>query len=151
MGGTMRFDGRIERIGARALIALPADPREVWGERARYDVAGTVGGKSYRGKVLFLDGRAWLPTGPVFLRDAGLALGETVTVEVGLEGPNLEDLDPELRAAIEANPVARAAFEALNTFERKGLARSVEEAKRPETRARRIAEALERLSESDAG
>lgn len=151
MGRTLRFDGRIERVGARALIALPEDPRKVWGERPRYDVAGTVGGQAYRGKVLFLDGRFWLPTGPVFLRDAGLALGQTVAVEVRLEGPNVEDLDPGLRAALEANPAARAAFEALNTFERKALARSVEEARRPETRARRIADVIDRLGVGGRG
>ncbi len=147
----MRFDGRIERVGARALIALPEEPREVWGDRPRYDVAGSVGGKPYRGRVVFLDGRAWLPTGPAFLRDAGLALGQTVSVEVGLEWPSLEDLEPDFRAAIEASPAARAAFEGMNTFCRRNWVRYVAEAKRPETRARRIAEAVQRLEEGDAG
>ncbi|MEJ5170929.1 MAG: YdeI/OmpD-associated family protein [Fimbriimonadales bacterium] len=151
MGGSVRFDGRIERVGARALIPLPFEPREVWGDRGRYDVCGTIAGATYRGKVEFLEGRAWLPTGPAFLRDTGLLLGQTVSVEVGLEGPNLKDLDPEFRAALESDPAARAAFESLNTFERKNLARSVDEAKRPETRARRIADALERLTQPQGG
>ena len=50
-----------------------------------------------------------------------------------------------MQAALIADPEARRTFESLATFYRKGFVRGIEDAKRPETRARRISEMLEAL------
>ncbi|MCX7799772.1 MAG: YdeI/OmpD-associated family protein [Fimbriimonadales bacterium] len=140
-----RWQGEIRVFGGSAGVGLPFDPRSQWGERGRYDLCGTVGGHPWRGP-LRRAGDGWiLPTGPAFLRDAGLSVGRTVPVEVGLEPPTLEDLDEDLRSAIESDPEALRAFHALHSFGRKNLVRHVTEAKRPETRARRIREAIASL------
>ncbi|MCC6238642.1 MAG: YdeI/OmpD-associated family protein [Dehalococcoidia bacterium] len=57
------------------------------------------------------------------------------------------EMHEELRTALEANPGARAHFEAFSATTRKGLLAWVSQAKRPETRARRIDEVLRNASE----
>jgi uncharacterized protein YdeI (YjbR/CyaY-like superfamily) len=52
---------------------------------------------------------------------------------------------PELAAALEGDPAARDAFDALSYTHRREYARWIADAKRDATRARRVAEALELL------
>ena len=52
----------------------------------------------------------------------------------------------DLRSALAAHPGAAAAFTALSPSRRKELVRGVVDAKRPETRAKRIAAAVAQLS-----
>jgi uncharacterized protein YdeI (YjbR/CyaY-like superfamily) len=54
----------------------------------------------------------------------------------------------DLRRALEADAAARAAFAALPPSHRRAYVEWIEEAKRPETRARRVAGAVERLRQS---
>jgi hypothetical protein len=54
-------------------------------------------------------------------------------------------LPPELQAALDAEPAIRQRFEALSDSRRNEYIRWVAEAKRPDTRARRVAGTLERL------
>ena len=78
-----------------------------------------------------------------------MAAGDRVAVRLEPEGPQLDDLGPELRAALDADPAARRAFESLATFYRKAIVREVDGAKRPETRQRNLAAAMDRLRSGD--
>jgi uncharacterized protein YdeI (YjbR/CyaY-like superfamily) len=64
------------------------------------------------------------------------------------EGPQADTLAPDILAALENEPEARAFFESLATFYRNGYLRWIEGAKRPETRSARIAEMLSLLKAS---
>ncbi|MDJ1113376.1 YdeI/OmpD-associated family protein [Microbacterium dauci] len=55
------------------------------------------------------------------------------------------DVPDDLAAALAAEPQVQAAFDALAPSRRKELARAVADAKRAETREKRIATALEQL------
>ncbi len=131
--------------GGKAYVALPFDPDTVWGRRARHDLTGTIGGHPYRGKVQITDSGPILSIGPVWRRDNQAAVGDQVEVMVRPEGPQVDAMEPDLVAAFDADPEARAIFEGLSTFCRKNYMRWVGEAKRPETRARRIAEMMTML------
>lgn len=73
------------------------------------------------------------------LRDNPTLLGLTVDVELDAEGPQFDDLDADIAAALAAEPEARAFFEALATFYRTGYLRWLDGArKRPEVRAERV-------------
>jgi uncharacterized protein YdeI (YjbR/CyaY-like superfamily) len=61
------------------------------------------------------------------------------------EGPQRSTMPPDFVAALEAEPDAMRFFESLATFYRNAYVRPIEEAKRPETRARRIAAAVAAL------
>ncbi len=56
-------------------------------------------------------------------------------------------LAPDLAAALDADPAARSFFDTLSYSNRRRLVLSVEDAKTPETRQRRIAKAVDALRE----
>ena len=139
------FVTTLDSAGTKAVLRLPFDPNEVWGEKQRHHITGSVNGRAVRG-ALDLDGTQYvLSLGPAWRRDAGLDVGDQVEVTLSPEGPQFADLAPDIAAALRASPAARAFFEALATFYRKGYLRWIDGARRDETRAERIAEMVRLL------
>ena len=68
----------------------------------------------------------FLPLGPAYRRDAGLTLGDLVTVMLMPEGPQREALAADIVAAIEAEPEAARFFDGLASFYRKGYLRWID-------------------------
>jgi uncharacterized protein YdeI (YjbR/CyaY-like superfamily) len=83
------------------------------------------------------------------MRPAGLAAIESAKAsgrwESAYQPWSNPDVPPDLAAALEASPNAKAFFETLRGRNRYGIIYRVSTAKRPETRARRIAEFVARL------
>ena len=144
-----RFCTTIAGSCGKAHIALPFNPDEEWGRRARHDLTGSIGGHAYRGKVQVTETGTILSLGPAWRRDNGVAIGDDVEVVLRPEGPQVSEMEPDIPAAFEADPKARAAFEGSRTHCRKNHLRWIGEARRPETRARRIAEMMAMLRKSD--
>lgn len=135
------FQGRATRGPAdRVTIVVPFDPAEVWGWRGRYHVTGTIDGVRFRTTLVKPD--AWqMVFGPKSSCSARLEDGQVVDVEMWPEGPQGEELATDIAEALSARPEARAAFNSLATFYRKGWLRWIDATKRrPEVRATRIAE-----------
>ena len=119
----------------RTVIALPFDPSEAWGARSRHHISGTIAGRGVRGQLATDGAGARLVLGPAWCRDAPLQAGERVEVTLAPEGPQLGALAPDVVAALDARPEARAFFESLATFYRKGYLRWVEATtRRPDLR-----------------
>lgn len=133
--------------GKSVALPIPFDPNDTWGHKERHDVTGTIEGKTIRGVLKDDPAGFILPLGPTWLRDAGIvATAETeVVVELSPEGPQLNNLAEDFREALLADPEACAFFQAIPTFHRKNYVRWIDEARRPETRAKRIGEAVELL------
>jgi hypothetical protein len=128
-------------------IDLPFDPASVWGDRDRYYLAGTIQQYPMRGVV---DGAVRPPVlelGPAWCRDARVGAGATLQVSLQPEGPQLSTMSPDLADAIRADSRGRRYFESLATHYRTNFVTWVESAKRPETRAQRIATTVATLSE----
>jgi len=146
MGSQTEFTAVAEsRPTGGIAIALPFDPAAAWGERGRYDVTGTVSGYKVRGKLVVRSGGHVLELGPAWCRDATIVAGTPVLVVLAPEGPQVSTLAADIAAALDAEPSARRFFESLATFYRKNFMRWIEDAKRPETRAKRIAEMVATL------
>ena len=126
-------------------ILLPFDPAEAWGERDRYYLNGTVGNYPMRGVVTPGDGEPSLELGPAWCRDPRVGAGATLQVSLRPEGPQLDSIAADLAGALTAEPRARRYFDSLATHYRKNYVTWVEGARRPETRARRIAEMVAAL------
>ena len=141
-----RFSTIIEKSGTRTLIAIPFDPNEVWGVKGRHYISGSVNGCAIRGPLGSDGTRYFIPLGEAWRRDNGLEVGAAVEVELSPEGPQAETLAADINAALDQAPVAKAFFEALATFYRKGYINWIEGAKRPETRAARIDEMMKLLA-----
>ncbi|MEP7355864.1 MAG: YdeI/OmpD-associated family protein, partial [Anaerolineales bacterium] len=87
------------------------------------------------------------PLGAAWRRDNGLEAGAKVEVVLAAEGPQSELLAADVAAALDAAPEAKAFFESLATFYRNTFIKGIEGAKRPETRAARVAEMMRLLKE----
>jgi hypothetical protein len=137
-----RFHAALEKAGTKTVLPIPFDPDEVWGAKPRHHITGTVNGRKVRGALLADGDRFLLTLGAAWRRDSGLDAGDTVEVELAPEGPQFADLAPDIAAALDAAPAARAFFEGLATFYRTGYLRWINGARRPETRASRIDEMI---------
>jgi hypothetical protein len=131
-----------------AFLAVPFDPDQVWAVKRRHHVTGTVNGCRVRGVIETGDGPAGFTIGATWLRGfRGVAIGDTVTVVIAPEGPQREDLDDDVAAALDGNPEAGAFFDSLAQFYRRAYLKWVDGAKRrPEVRAERIAELVRLLT-----
>jgi hypothetical protein len=143
-----RFGARVAAgPGGRAVIAVAFDPDEAWGAKAEHPVGGTVNGRQVRGRIV-PGGGGWvfiLP--PMWVRDAVVAAGDDVIVELAPEGPQRGDLADDVAAALEADPAAAAFFDTLAQFYRRAYLRWIDATtRRPELRAARIAEVVDLLA-----
>jgi hypothetical protein len=143
VAGPQRFTVTLVGDDGRVFVPVPVDPDEAWGHKPAHHVHGTVNGMGVRGVLEPLDGRRGLVLGPAWRRDCGLAAGDRVEVVLQPEGPQREDLAPDLAAALDANPEAGAFFDSIAQFYRRAYLRYIDATKRrPEERAARIDEVV---------
>ena len=110
---------------------------------ARITSSGTIGGTPVSGTAAVRI--AWaIELGPSWCDDPGFGPGVEVVVEIALEGPQSTTLGPDVAEAFRAEPEAARFFDSMPTFYRNNIARSIAGAKRPETRAKRISDAVAR-------
>lgn len=142
----LRFTGTLagaDRGGAR--IEVPSDVREAFGE-ARPPVAGTVNGVPYRSRLAVYGGKTYLGLTKAIRAKAGIEIGDGVEVVLGRDdAPREVELPPELDQALAGAPGVRTTFDSLAFTHRREYARWVAEAKRPDTRSKRAARAVEML------
>ena len=103
---------------------------------------------TYRSTVAAYGDVFMLPVSAEHRAAAGLKAGDQVEVTLELDQePRTVAVPDDLAAALAAQPGARAAFDALSYTLRKEYARQVESDKAEETRQRRIAAIVAKLSE----
>jgi hypothetical protein len=138
----LSFTGPALRKAAGGVaIHVPFDPAEAWGLRDSYHVTGTIDDVGFRTTLVRRGGEWRIALGPKSSSGARLHDGQTVSVEMWPEGPQAQQLAPDVAAALAARPRARVAFDGLATFYRKGWLRWIDATRRrPEVRAARIAE-----------
>ncbi len=126
---------------------VPFDPDTVWGAKTEHPVGGTVDGRRVRGTITPSGSRWAFTVGPMWVRDAGVAVGDEVIVELAPEGPQRADLAEDIAAALAASPAAAAFFDTLAQFYRKAYLRWIDAtSRRPDLRAARIAEVVDLLA-----
>ena len=135
---TLEDSGR----GGGRWVELPFDPRAVFGE-ARAPVRGTVNGAPIRSRTMIYGGRPYLGLTAAVRAAAGVETGDLVRVVLDRDDePRVVEVPPALAAALAGDAAARAAFDALAHTHRREYAQWIAEAKREETRARRVDRAL---------
>jgi hypothetical protein len=142
---TQHFKTVVAKSGTKPFIPIPFNPNEVWGVKQRHHITGTVNGYGVRGSLGSDGTQYFLPLGAAWRRDCGVDAGVKVDVVLSPEGPQSESLSPDVAAALEAEPQAKAFFESLATFYRNTYIKWIESAKKPETRNARIKEMIELL------
>jgi hypothetical protein len=142
--GPVTFTVTLELAGKTATgMEVPEDVVAHLGGGKRPPVLVTIGGYSYRSTIAVMAGRFMLGVSAEHRARSGVAAGDTVEVTLALDAEvRTVDVPPDLAAALEAAG-ARDAFDRLAFSHRKEHVRAVEEAKKPETRKRRIDKAVE--------
>jgi hypothetical protein len=143
-----RFTAELEAgRGGGAMVLVPPEIATALGGLRQMRVVGSVNGVAYQSSVMPYGGRGlFLGVHKATREAAGVLPGEQVEVVVSLdERPRVVEIPAELAEALGADPAAQAAFDRLSFTNRKEIAGSVAEAKRPETRERRLAAAMARL------
>jgi len=127
-------------------VEVPPTVSAVLGGRARIPVMGTVNGHLFRGSTMPTGAGGHLLGFTQALRAAaGLKLGDQVTVQLSRdEEERTVDIPDDLARALDEAEM-REPFEALSFTRRKELARAVAEAKKAETRARRVQRTVEEV------
>ena len=131
--------------GKNVAIAVPDDVVAAFGWGKRVPVVATIdGGYQYRNTIASMGGRFLIPVSAEHRTAAGVAAGDALTVEIVLDAaPREVEVPADLAAALDADPAVRAAFDRSAPSHRKEWVRSVEDAKAPATRERRISKAVE--------
>jgi hypothetical protein len=133
--------------GERPTVELPFDTAERYG-KARAPVRGRVNGVEFRTTVAVYSGVSLIGFNKGLREQAGIDIGDEVTVELERDDePREVDVPPLLKHALAGDPVAAAAFEALSYTARREYAEWVAQAKRDETRERRATKAVEMLKD----
>jgi hypothetical protein len=147
--GSIRFTAILVPRGPAAAIVLDDDQVSTVGEGAkRFPVVATVNGYSWHTSVTRMRGEFLLGLNRAVREEAGVDAGDTVDVELALDtAPRELELPAALTDALAADGEARAGFDGLAFSHRKEFARWINEAKREETRERRVAQALQMLRE----
>lgn len=135
------FKARIELDGNLCAIPLPFDPKATF-SKVRAPVKVTINRYTWRSTVAAMGGPACLPFRRSHRDAAGVSDGDTVTVRVELDTEARTVSAPsDLLRALRAAGVADR-WKALSYTHQREHVEAIEEAKKPETRARRIASAV---------
>lgn len=147
--GSLSTKATLVPRGQAAAVVLSDEQVATVGEGAkRFPVVATVNGHTWRTSVVRMGGEFLLGLNREVREGAGAEAGDTVDLELELDTkPREVELPPVLAAALAADGEALAAFERLSYTQRKEHARWVAQAKRDETRERRVAKTLDRLRE----
>ncbi|ROP72272.1 YdeI/OmpD-associated family protein [Curtobacterium sp. PhB115] len=127
-------------------LPVPSAVIDALGAGKRPPVVVTInGGYTYRSTVGVMNEQFLVPLSASHREAAGIAAGDTVEVRLEIDAlPRVVDVPEDLAAALQEAGV-RAAFDTLSNSRQRALADPVSQAKAPETRARRIAQAVEAL------
>jgi hypothetical protein len=145
-----RFRALVERDEGSAVCAIhfPFDVEQTFGGRGHVPVRGTLNGAPFRASIFKMHGRHFMVVNRKLREAAGVRGGETVPVRIERDmEPRVIDPPADFARALESNEDAQAAWDKLSYTHRREHVEHVEEAKRPETRARRIEKSVAQLAE----
>src|SRR4051812_12053077 len=150
--GSIRLSATLVPRGPAAAVVLDDEQVAAVGEGPkRFPVVATVNGHTWRTTVTRMRGEFLLGLNRAVREEAGVEAGDTVEVELALDtAPREVELPEAFATALAKDSEARAAFEGLAYTHRKEYARWIDEAKRDETRQRRVAETVEMLRQGKA-
>jgi hypothetical protein len=141
------------RGGGGHLVEVPPDVIEALGGKGRIPVRATFNGAPYRGSIVRMGGVTMLGVTKAIMAEAGVGVGDMLTVVVDNdEEPRELEVPGDLAKALRRNRMAREAFEALSYSRQRELVGSIIGAKRPQTRTNRVEQAVRTLTEGgDSG
>ena len=146
-GSSLTLHTTVAPMGPAAALLLTDHEVETLGGGKRAAVVVTIGPHTARLRVAVMGGQAMIGLSKASRAALGVSIGDEVTATIAVDHqPRDVDIPPELAEALADHPQAADAFHQLAYTHRREYAQWVSEAKRAETRAKRAAQAIERLS-----
>ncbi len=147
----MRFRAEVEPPEPMRGLEVPEELVEALGRGKRPRVTITINGHSWRSRVASLRGRNLIGLSNANRKAAGVVTGDRVEVELELDLEPRVVVEPaDFATALDAEPLARSAFDRLTDSQKSQHLRLIENATKPDTRARRIEKMLATLRDSSA-
>jgi hypothetical protein len=151
MSETHTFRAVIEDAGGGGMfVRVPFDVEAAFGKK-RVPVQATIDGQPYRGTLVRMGEPChMLPVLKEIRGRIGKGAGDEVEITLREDtAPRVVEIPADLGAALAKSPPAQAAFQKLSYTHQREYLNWILDAKRPETRQRRIAQTLERLGRND--
>jgi hypothetical protein len=147
--GPIGFEAVVQGEESGTWVDVPVDLKATFGKGNLVPIVATFNGTvRYQGVLAKMGGPA-----PMLLvrsdvrKELGVQVGDRVQVRVELDSaPRVVTLPEDAASLVEANPDAAATWEKLAPSHRRAYADWITEAKRPETRQRRIEETVRKLA-----
>ena len=146
----VKFKGTLTstlRGGGGTLVLVPPDVAAKLGLKGMPKIQAVIAGQPYRGSLMPMgDGTYCLGVLKSIQQAAGVELGDTVDVLLELDtNPRVVEPPADLARAMARDKKMTANWEKLSFTNKKEMALSLEEAKKPVTRERRLAAAITKL------
>ena len=144
----MRFRAELKSNGKTAAgFEVPDQIVDDLGGGGRPKVKVTIGGYEFRTSIARMGDRYMLGVSNERRAEAGIAAGETLDVEVELDTAERRvEIPVDLAMALAAAPEAKAFFDSLSFSKQQWHTVQVTSAKKPETRANRVATSVAMLA-----
>jgi len=132
--------------GNTAGFKIPDEVVEQLGGGRKPKVVVTVGRHTWRSSIVNMGGQFMLGVSMANREAAGVAAGQVLDVDLELDTtPRTVEVPEDLAAELAADAPARSTWDGWSFTRQNEAARVLTEAKRPETRARRLAKVLAEL------
>jgi bacteriocin resistance YdeI/OmpD-like protein/uncharacterized protein DUF1905 len=127
---------------------VPPEVVEALGSGKKPKVTVTINGYTYRSTVFPYTEAYMLPLAAEHRVPAGVKAGDEIEVSLELDtAPREIEVPPELTAALDADPQAKAFFDGLSYSNKRVFTLNVEGTANPETKARRVEKAIALMRE----
>ncbi|SOD74759.1 uncharacterized protein DUF1905 [Jatrophihabitans sp. GAS493] len=148
----MKFRSTLELHGKTATgLVVPDEVVATLGGSKRPAVQVTINGFTYPSTVAARGGQFLIPVSAEVRKSAGIAAGDELEVEVELDTQvRTLEVPDDLAAGLAEDPVAAEFFAGLSLSRRRGYVDWILQAKKEETRQRRVAQAVSMLREGRA-
>jgi hypothetical protein len=146
----MKFKAELFLAGKTATgIRVPDKIVEGLGAGKRPPVKVTFNGYTYRTTIAPMCGEYFIPVAAAIREASGAAAGDMLSITLELdEEPRTVEVPEVLAKELAKDKRAAAAYEKLSYSNKKEMARSITDAKAEDTRARRLAKAMESLRQA---
>jgi hypothetical protein len=137
------FTTTISAFGNNAGIVVPPEALDALGAGKRPGVLVSVNGFEFQTTIGAMGGQSLISVNAAIRKASGLAAGDEVLVALTLaEGPRTVEMSADFKSALDAHPDAKRFFQGLSNSLQRFHVDNINGAKAPETRQRRIDNAI---------